>query len=112
MDEISIILGIVHILTAVVIILISIPLVRGKVSMNKVYGIRFKKSYESEENWYRINEYGGKQLILWSIPLLIFGFISFFLPLEGRSHLIVAVSCAPLIVIVPAIQSYIFSKKL
>ena len=80
--------------------------------MNKVYGIRFKKSYESERNWYRINEYGGKRLIFWSIPLIIFGIVSVFLPLEGRKHLIAAVSCAPLIVIVPVIESYIYSRKL
>lgn len=112
MDDISIILGIVHIVTAVILILISIPLVQGKVSMNKVYGIRFKKSYESEEAWKKINEYGGKHLISWSILLLVFGIISFFLPLEGRHHLITAVSCAPLILIIPVIQSYMYSLKL
>ncbi len=112
MDNTSIILGLVHIFTAVLIILMSIPLVKGKVSMNKVYGIRFKKSYESDENWYKINKYGGKQLIYWSILLIIFGICSFFLPLEGRKNLIIVVSCAPLIIIIPAIQSYIYSRKL
>ena len=29
--------------------------------MNHLYGIRIKKSFESEDSWYKINEYGGKQ---------------------------------------------------
>lgn len=93
-------------------IAISIPLVQGKVSMNKTYGVRIKKAFESEENWYTINAYGGKQLILWSIPLILLGVATFFLPLEGNGPAIVAVACAPLIVLVPAIMSCAFAKKL
>ncbi len=112
MENVNVILGINHISTAILFILISIPLVKGSVSMNKVYGIRFKKCYESEENWYNINKYGGKQLIIWSIPLILFGIVTFFLPLEGKQNLITLTACAPLIVIIPVIQSYFYSRKL
>ncbi len=60
MDPTSITLGISNISIAVLIILLSIPLVRRKVGMNKLYGIKIKKAFESEENWYKINAYGGK----------------------------------------------------
>lgn len=38
----------------------SVPLMLRKVPMNTAYGIRTRKAFVSEENWYRINEYGGR----------------------------------------------------
>jgi hypothetical protein len=35
----------------IVIILISIPLYLGRVTMNGVYGFRIRKAFESEQNW-------------------------------------------------------------
>ena len=112
MDIVNIILGISNIFVGVLLIIISIPLVQKSISMNKIYGIRFKKSFESEENWYKINAYGGKQLIIWSVPLIIFGIVTFFLPLKGSELGIISVACAPLIVLVPAVTSYMYSRKL
>ena len=112
MDPTSITLGISNISIAVLIILLSIPLVRRKVGMNKLYGIKIKKAFESEENWYKINAYGGKQMILWSIPLLLLGIATFFLPLEGNEPMIIAVACAPLILLVPIITGCAYAKKL
>lgn len=112
MDAANIIFGIMHILTAFIIIGISIPLVKGEISMNKFYGIRFKKSYDSDENWYKINKYGGQQLIKWSIPLAIFGIISFFLPIEKNPILFLLALFAPLIILVPVITSYLYARKL
>lgn len=68
-----IIIGISCVFTALVLVLVSIPLVRGRVAMNKTYGVRFPKAFESETNWYAINTYGGKQLILSSIGVAIAG---------------------------------------
>jgi hypothetical protein len=112
MDMINIILGIGHIFVGFLIIIISIPLVQQSISMNKIYGIRFKKSFESEENWYKINVYGGKQLIIWSFPLILFGVVTFFLPLKGNELRILLVACAPLIFLVPVVISYMYSRKL
>lgn len=112
MEAANIIFGITHILTAFILIGISIPLVKGEISMNKFYGIRFKKSYDSDENWYKINKYGGQQLIKWCIPLALFGVISFFLPLGNSPVLYLISLCAPLIIIVPVITSYLYARKL
>lgn len=108
----NIIFGIMHILTAFILIGISIPLVKGEISMNKYYGIRFKKSYDSDENWYKINKYGGQQLIKWSIPLALSGVISFFMPIEKSPVLFLLSLCAPLIILVPVVMSYLYTKKL
>ena len=112
MDAVGISLGLTNIFVAILIIGISIPLVKRKIPMNHFYGVRFKKSFESEENWYKINHYGGKQLIAWSIPLLIIGVITCFLPLKENGLLATLLGCASLIVLVPAYTSYRFAKKL
>ena len=112
MNAANITLGVSNIFVGLLTILISIPLVLGKVPMNSLYGVRFKKSFESEELWYKINAYGGRLLIIWSIPLVFLGVITFFLPLGGRQIWTTLIACAPLIVVIPAVMSYIYSKSL
>jgi uncharacterized membrane protein len=112
MESTSIILGVSNIFVALIIIGMSIPLVLSKIPMNHIYGVRFSKSFESEDNWYKINKYGGKKLIAWSIPLILFGILTFFLPLKGHVVLTTLIACAPLIVVIPAYMSYKFSKRL
>lgn len=41
--------------------------------MNKIYGIRIPIAFESDENWYMVNRYGGKALLVWSAPVLLIG---------------------------------------
>jgi len=112
MDTTSIAIGIAHMFVGLIIILICVPLLKGKIGMNESYGIRFKKSYESEENWYKINRYGARQLIIWSVILFVFGAVTLFIPFEGKSWLVLTVSIAPLIIVIPVIKSYQFSKRL
>jgi hypothetical protein len=112
MDTSSIALGITNTAVAVLTILLSVPLVLRRVGMNSWYGVRFKKSFESEENWYKINEYGGRQLILWSIVLGGIGGGTLFVPLEGRVLLVMLLACAPLILLIPAVTTWRWAKKL
>jgi hypothetical protein len=105
-------LGASHIFIALVIAMISIPLIRGEMPMNRWYGIRFKKSFESDENWYRINKYGGKQLIIWSAVLALLGIVTIFLPIDQKSILFFPGLLAPLIILVPAVTSYMYARKL
>lgn len=56
---------------AFLILLIAIPLFLKKIPPNSLYGIRLSKSFQSETNWYAINAYAGKQMIVWSVVYLI-----------------------------------------
>lgn len=58
---------------ALVMFLVSLPLIRGRVAMNKTYGIRLPKAFESEANWYTINKFGGKLLVACSIGFAVAG---------------------------------------
>lgn len=80
----NIMTGITNILVGLLIIILNIPLTKKKIKMNRWYGMRIPKSFESEENWYKINEYGGKIFIYWSIPIILIGIISLFLPPLGN----------------------------
>lgn len=104
-------IAITNVIAGILFILMSIPLYREKVEMNYFYGVRFKKSFESEENWYKINKYGAKRLILWSIPLLVCGVFVLFLPPLNEPIKLIFI-CAPLIILIPVIESYIYSKKI
>lgn len=88
MTSTLILLGTVDIVLAVVTIALAIPLARGRIPMNELYGIRLRKAFESEQNWYRINAYGGRQLVWWSVPMLVIGAVSFFLPVATQPALV------------------------
>ncbi len=55
--------------------LVSIPLILRKIPMNHAYGIRVRKAFVSESNWYEINAYGGKLLVVFGLFLLAFGWL-------------------------------------
>ena len=59
---------------------LGIPLILCKVPMNNYYGIRFSQSFKSDNNWYEINSYGGKALLISSIPIVITGLLGFMMP--------------------------------
>lgn len=114
--EANIILGIINIVSALLIISVSIPMVNHKVKMNCLYGIRIKKSFESEDSWYKINEYGGKQLIIWSIPMILVGIICFFVPIDDSNKDILSfvfgVFPITLCIAVAVIRIYAYAKKI
>jgi hypothetical protein len=52
---------------------LAVPLVLRKVPMNRIYGIRIPKAFNSDDNWYDINAYGGKLFLAFGLFLTIFG---------------------------------------
>ncbi|HNR35226.1 MAG TPA: SdpI family protein [Candidatus Hydrogenedentes bacterium] len=100
---------------ALLFILLSVPLVYRKIPMNRWYGFRLRKSFQSDECWFSINEYGGRQLILWSLPLIVTGAIKIFLPMDGLEDSVAAIlGAGPLVVCmgIAIVRTLIFAKKL
>jgi len=75
-------LAVLSLLGGLITFLISLPLVYRKVPKNNFYGVRLKASFASDQSWYDINAYGGKQLAFWSWPLVLVGVIGFCIPPE------------------------------
>ncbi len=63
-------------------ILLGIPLYAKKIPQNKIYGFLFPQSFRSREDWYEINRYGARQLIKWSLLLLVLGILYFVFPIQ------------------------------
>ena len=64
----NVMIGLTDICTGLILIAVCLPLVKKKVKMNRWYGIRVPKAFRSEEDWYKINEYGGRQLMYLGRP--------------------------------------------
>lgn len=113
MNPINLILGLSFVICGIIFILMSLPLLKGTIKMNNWYGVRFKKSFESDENWFKINKYGSQQLIKWSVLLILIGVITLFIPFGNNQALIIAISSAPILVMLPPlIKTYQFARKL
>ncbi|HYO09577.1 MAG TPA: SdpI family protein [Tepidisphaeraceae bacterium] len=112
MDAVAITIGISWTLAGLLCIVLSIPLIRGRVGRNEVYGVRFRGSFQSDEAWFAINRFGGKRLAVWSVPLVIVGVISFFLPLQSNTALTLVLGFAPLVfILIPLFQSWRFAQR-
>jgi hypothetical protein len=114
----NIILGIAIISMSVLIWTISMPLLKEKIRMNKFYGFRIKKAFQSDELWYKINKYGAGQFIYGSIFLFAAGFVLIIIPglidlyLPDMFFIILYLVIILMGIIVPVIRTIIYSNKL
>ncbi len=99
MEAENVIFGIMFIIVGLILMAISVPLKNGKVAMNHFYGVRLRKSFTSEKNWYLMNAYGGRQLVIWSAAMFVLGVLTLFIPFNGQEELIVLFAFLPLIVL-------------
>ncbi len=111
MHDINLVLGISNTFCGLLIGLLAIPLIKEKVKMNNWYGVRFAKSYESEENWRKINRKGGIYMLAWSIPIFLLGLSCFVQPKLKGALLWVNLS-APFLILGAVVQSYAYARKL
>src|SRR5436309_1866622 len=95
MDPVAITIGCAWTLAGLLIIVLAIPLVSGGVGRNRLYGIRLRQSFQSDDAWYAINRFGGKQLIVWAVPLIPVGIACLFLPLQSHPGLALTIGLAP-----------------
>jgi hypothetical protein len=61
----------------------SYPLTKCQVKMNRWYGIRYAQAFYSDENWNKINAYGGKVFMRWAIFVAVAGILIFFVPVDN-----------------------------
>jgi uncharacterized membrane protein len=71
--------------SGILIALVSLPLIQGKVPPNRAYGIRTKYAFASTENWYQINNFGGKVFLGVALLITLVGLFGLFLPSEDMS---------------------------
>lgn len=93
--------------------LVSIPLILRKIPMNHAYGIRIRKAFVSQRNWYEINAYGGKLLLVFGLFLLAFGWLGQGVAPPPTSPWAPVFMVLPLLAIVPVLALIIaFARRL
>jgi hypothetical protein len=113
MAAVNLVLMVTYLFTACIVGLLALPLARGKVGMNRWYGFRFKRAFESAENWERINRYGGRHMLVCSVVLGLFALAIAAFPLDADGGLgLLAASSAPLVLVIPAITTWRYSRTL
>jgi hypothetical protein len=111
MDAVAITVGTSWTITGLIIIGLAVPLARGRVGRNGLYGVRFPQSFQSDDAWYVINRFGGKRLIIWAVPLILVGIACFFLPLQRHTDLTLILGFAPLIfLLIPGLEAWRFAR--
>ena len=73
---------ILFLISGLLILALSIPLIRRAIPMNHYYGFRVEAAFASKDRWYAINEYSGEVLAKWSVLPIAAGIAGFFLPSE------------------------------
>ena len=91
----------VHLVTGLMMIAFSIPLILRKVPMNRAYGIRTRKAFASESNWYAVNAYGGKLFLGLGLFLVVLGYFGRGLAPEPTSPWAPVFTIVPLLALVP-----------
>ena len=62
MSELQILLAL-YVASGLLLIALSIPMIRGRVKPNWIYGFRVRKTIENPDIWYPANAYAGKWLL-------------------------------------------------
>lgn len=65
----------VHMGLGAALVALSVPLVLRRVPMNRWYGVRVRKAFVSDSNWYELNAYGGRLLLGSGALLIVFGYL-------------------------------------
>lgn len=71
-----------YFMVGIVLCISGVPLALRMLKPNKWFGVRTRRTLESSSRWYAINEFAGKQLIVWGLVLigvgLLFGIFQLF----------------------------------
>ena len=89
---------------------LAVPLIRGRIGPNRTYGVRTRAAFASEEAWYAINRFGGRELLRWSVPVALVGLAAFVFSGLGAKTLI-ASAFVPIVYLVPCWRMHRFSAR-
>jgi uncharacterized membrane protein len=84
-----------QVIPGLLLIVLSVPLIRGKVGPNPWYGFRVRRTLEDPVIWYKANAFAGKTLI-WAAIAMIMGSLALYVVpgLDGPTY---AVACAVIV---------------
>ena len=104
-------LAVINIGIALLLAGLSLPLILRKVPMNHFYGVRFPQSFKSDKAWYEINAYGGKALLLASIPIFLVGLYGMVAPEPPSDFSFVSSAVTMLFIMLASLLSYLKARR-
>jgi hypothetical protein len=112
MGTLSILFGAILLGCGLMLFLMAIPLLRGSVGRNNYYSFRYARAYASDDAWRRINRYGARQRMIWSLPIIAAGLRAFWLSLDEQPFLLYPPLVVILIcILIVTIRSYRFARR-
>jgi uncharacterized membrane protein len=93
----------VHMAIGALIVVLAVPLLLRRVPMNHAYGVRVREAFVSQRNWYDVNAFGGKCLLIVGLFLLAVGYLGRALAPSPRSAWAPVYLLVPLLALIPAV---------
>lgn len=114
MDAISVIVGLCNVACGLIFTLLGTVIATFRIPVNSWYGFRVPNALASQENWDRVNRFGGQRLVIWGIPLILTGVICSFLAFPHPDSWMAPVGLLPifLFVIIPIAETVLFARRL
>lgn len=85
---------ILYIVSGLLLVAVSIPMIRGRVKPNWIYGFKVRKTVENPDIWYPANAYAGKWLLGCGVVTVVTAVGFYFIPgisVDGYALLCAAV---------------------
>jgi hypothetical protein len=67
-------------ISGVILVAISIPLIRGRIAPNSLYGFRVRDTLDDPRTWYKTNTYSGKWLLATGLIFIATCLLAFQIP--------------------------------
>ena len=101
-----------YLFTALVFVALSIPLIRGRVPPNSLYGFRVRRTLEDPAVWYPANRYAAWHLLAAGIAVAIAATVLYVLPQVGfQTYAWSCVAVTLLGVAVSVARSFAYLKR-
>lgn len=71
MTRLKVVMGLIWLIPGTIFIAIALPLARGEVKPNALYGFRTVKSLSDPRIWYEVNRVHGNDLIIAGIAMIV-----------------------------------------
>ena len=101
-----------NILTALLLIAASVPLIQRRVRPNSVYGFRTPKTLGDEQVWYEANAFSGRMLLRAGAVTLVGTVILAFVPLPLAAKALADAAVTLVSVLWALIVSFAYLQKL
>jgi uncharacterized membrane protein len=86
-----------QLIPGLLLLVLSVPLIRGKIRPNPWYGFRVRRTLEDPAVWYKANAFAGKALLRAAIVMIVGSLALYVVPgLDGPTY---AVACTVVVLV-------------